>query len=724
MKFRERLKNLLNSIGTKIILPYVLLTLIVAGVGAFIVTNLVTGTLQERFDNQLLDSGRVVAEIMVDIEQTRLAALRSVAGTEGVPDGVANQDTQKLAALIPQIIANSNNDAVIIINNQGIDIFSWYKDQEISTLGADFSSFEDVQLVLNGFVDEAGNRRVMLMQTPKGLLLFTIGPILQDSEQVGAVLIGTDVENLVQNLTDNAVARVTLYNNSGEVVATTLAPGQNNLGEIIRETPEWYQKVTSMAHEQVLTRSINLLGQDYLLAFGDWRIRGQSFGMYSVALPSNFIYTATTASRNSLSLVFSMATVGVIAIGYLVSRRIVSPLNRLVHTSAAVTDGNLEQRTGIDSGDEIGVLANAFDTMTQSLALRNKQLIEQASNLEAILHSIADGVVVFDENKQIVTLNPAARQILQDLAYTTSQEVEESSTNLVMNENLRDWLTKLTTSARPQRYRIGHRVFSALPSPVISPTGDTAGYVVVMRDITRQVEAEERQNNFISNVSHELRTPLTSIKGYTGLLLASGKENLKEQQLQFTNIIDENTDKLINHVNRLIEIAEIQAGTLKLDRERVSFRQITSETVQAWKEKMSDKLLSFDVDLGEEDLWILGDAARLSWVIDNLIQNAYDYTLEGGKVKVWLSQEKGYACLSVSDTGVGINATAQPYIFDRFYRVEHELTLNTPGMGLGLFIARYILDEHNGSTSVESHQGKGSTFVISLPLDESEEQML
>jgi len=124
VKIRQTLQEIINSIGTKIIFPYVLLTLIVAGIGAFIVTNLVTGTLQERFDNQLLDAGRVVAEIMVDYEQERLAVLRSVAGTEGVPATLADRNPDALEALVPQIIANSNTDAVVILDNHGIEIFS------------------------------------------------------------------------------------------------------------------------------------------------------------------------------------------------------------------------------------------------------------------------------------------------------------------------------------------------------------------------------------------------------------------------------------------------------------------------------------------------------------------------------------------------------------------------------------------------------------------------
>ena len=132
MKIPPSLKKNINSIGTKIIIPYVVLTLIVAGIGAFILTNLVTGTLQERFDNQLLDSGRVAAAVMVDYEQERLAVLRSIAGTIGVPDGLSNQDFEALESLVPQIIVNSNADAVVLLDDQGIEVYSWYHAEKLN----------------------------------------------------------------------------------------------------------------------------------------------------------------------------------------------------------------------------------------------------------------------------------------------------------------------------------------------------------------------------------------------------------------------------------------------------------------------------------------------------------------------------------------------------------------------------------------------------------------
>jgi signal transduction histidine kinase len=251
---------------------------------------------------------------------------------------------------------------------------------------------------------------------------------------------------------------------------------------------------------------------------------------------------------------------------------------------------------------------------------------------------------------------------------------------------------------------------------VITSKGDQSGLVIVMRDITREVEAEERQNSFITNVSHELRTPLTSVKGFISLLLASGEEGLGKQNLQFAEVINTNTDKLVTHVNRLMEIAEIQSGTLKLNKENISFRELVEETTKDWEDKFDSKGISFVVASSEAEMPISGDGTRLAWSIDNLLQNAYDYTPADGRVHVQIFQKNGDAQLSITDTGIGINVTEQPYIFDRFYRIDNERNINTPGMGLGLFTVKFVIQNHDGNITVESHPNQGSTFTVNLPI--------
>jgi signal transduction histidine kinase len=737
---RRSLNRLATSIGTKIILPYLLLTLAVAGVGAYILTNLVTSSMSERFNNQLLDAGRVVSESMVSYEENRLAVLRSVAGTQGVPEGLAAGDRAALSSLVPQILANSKADAVELLDGKGVEVYGWQRpshqnggDAEERS-GADFSQLQDVRLVLAGHVDDFGEKRALLSQTPYGLMIFTIGPVYREGERVGVVMVGTYVSEMLTELSESAVAKVTLYDRNGMVVDTTLGGGQeaiaSDLSEspaqyervmaLLAETPSRYHTVVAEAEDRVPLRQVEVLGQQYVLAFGDWRLRDQSFGLFSVALPRNFIVSTAATSRRVLSLVFSLATVAVITIGFIVARRIIHPLHRLVETSVAVAGGNLEQRTGIQRSDEIGSLASSFDVMTERLAERNRQLVEQASELEAILNSIADGVIVLDMKGQMITSNPAAQQVLMDMASNfRTGSLRELPSRIFGDLDEVPELDQLPAPdmlQKPQRYRVGSRVLSALAAPVVTPNGDELGTVVVLRDITREVESEQLKDEFITNISHELRTPLTAIKGYTDLLVMTADGSLDDRRMEFVHTISDNTNQLLRHINTLIDISQIQAGNLGLEKERLRFSELVGEVVETWRRMLETKGLALRVRLSGGSLWVKGDRGRLIWAVDNLLSNAYNYTLPGGRVEVRVFGEDGQARVDVADTGVGVAAADQPYLFTRFFRAHNELTFSVRGVGLGLFITRSIVELHAGRVWADSELGVGSTFSIALPL--------
>jgi len=736
------MKNIINkvanSIGTKIILPYLLLTLAVAAFGAYIVTNLVTGSLSERFHNQLADAGRIVSERLVEYEEDRLAVLRMVARTEGVAEAVQVADTATLAGIVPQIIANSDQDAVLLLDKDGNAIFGWQRSLENSewqpVAEANYGGLEDVRLVLDGYVDDVGDKRAFLAETPDGHMLFTVGPVALNGEPVGAVMVGTDLHRTVSDVTESALARVTLYNQEGEVIDTSLLnideanellkdnpEVYNQILALLQETPEQYGVVVTGANEEVPLGEVEILNKPYQMAFGDWRLRNQSFGLFSVALPMNFIQSAATASRNMLTLVFFVATMGAFLIGLILFRRIVAPINKLVETSTAVTQGDLDQRTGIERNDELGTLARSFDTMTASLAARNRELLEQASKLESILQSIADGIIVFDTEDHIITANSAAQIILDEIkgdANVLSGQHDVNSRQNGQGARSQHMLESdpLTASNRLQ---IGNRVFSALDAPVKMPDGDRIGRVVVLRDITRETEVENLKDGFISSVSHELRTPLTSIKGYNDLLAVSGAQNLTDQQIKFVNVIKGNTDKLILHVEKLIDIAEIQRGTLSINRETRVFDQIVEEAVDAWEKPYADKDLSLELEIVDDNLWIDGDAVRLTWAMDNLLRNAYNYTPDGGHVVVKIYEENGRSCFSVSDDGIGISQNDQASLFNRFFRASQDENMDVPGIGLDLYIVKTIIEAHEGVVWVQSDLGVGSTFGFGLPFVET-----
>lgn len=720
------MNRLFSGIGSKIILPYLLLTLLVAGIGAFIVVNLVTGTLQERFNNQLLDAGRVVAESMVGYEADRLTVLRQVTFTEGVAENMADSNRQALAELVPQIIANSPTDAVVLLDEDGRELFAWQNlnTNQDATFQADFSPISEVQLVLDGHVDEFGDKRAFLAQTTTGPMLFTVGPVFLDREQVGVIIVGTDIRKLVIALTQIAVARVTLYDQNGQVIATTLGDGRENIADLLQEppaqyatvlqllqeTPGQYQVVAENAALKVPLRQLEVLNQNYQLAFGDWRLRNASYGLFSVALPRNFIVNAAATSRDLLNIVFTTATIGVILIGFLVARRIVRPLNRLVDVTTAVTEGDLNQRTGIQRNDEIGTLAGSFDTMTERLDQRTQQLVAQTSELVAILQSIADGVVVLDTDDNIVNSNPAAQQLLSDL----SEGFSKGALHELMNGHSPASFHK--TEEQVRRYEMNGRVLSVSSAPVLTPEGERMGTVMVLRDITREAEAESLKDDFITGMSHELRTPLTVVKVYSDLMLRSANGHLKEQEHAYLEKIIKASSELEQHIQKMINISEIQAGTLNLRRENFSFTALVRQLNERWQPLMAQKGVHFSVEQPAHELTINGDRERLQWAFDNLVDNALNYTSEGNSVRVAVYAQGHAVHLDVIDTGIGIASADQRYIFDRFFRAKNEHNYTERGIGLGLFITKELITLHGGQISVSSKTGAGSTFHCELPL--------
>jgi two-component system phosphate regulon sensor histidine kinase PhoR len=202
------------------------------------------------------------------------------------------------------------------------------------------------------------------------------------------------------------------------------------------------------------------------------------------------------------------------------------------------------------------------------------------------------------------------------------------------------------------------------------------------------------------------------------LFKTSEKENINPERMRLLDAVSANTDKLIDHVNKLIDISEIQQRTIMLQSEPFDLTQLLVDLIPTWSDLMAEKGVAFQVNDGGQSAWIKGDRARLMWALHSLVDNAYHYTLPDGRVTVNLTidQTANEACIEVADTGIGIAAVDQPYIFTRFYRVENQSTFNETGVGLGLFIAKSLVEMHNGRIWVQSRPDEGSTFYITLPL--------
>ena len=380
----------LRHIRTKIILPYAILTAVVALIGAYLITQLVAGSLQERFDNQLAEAGRVASDAVVRAEREQLKVVRAMAFTEAVPEAVEAADGERLSALLTPLFVNEGIDRVEVVGADGRRLIGLAVDERLDdgygTIdGGDPGEWWIVQQVLSGG-DEIGDKYASLVETDAGFVFYTASPVKLGGKTVGAVLAGTYVDSLVGQIKAEALADITIYDYAGTPLATTFVQPVDPSEADLVLSPDF---VAAAATSSTLRESRTLFKRDYDLAYGQLEIRQEIVGLYSVALPTKFITAAGFATRLQISTVFGAVMAAVLLVGYILAQRITAPIQRLVQAARSVASGDLEARSAVSSNDEIGILARSFDQMAESLQEYTRRLRRQhISTVKALTSAI------------------------------------------------------------------------------------------------------------------------------------------------------------------------------------------------------------------------------------------------------------------------------------------------------------------------------------------------
>jgi len=711
------------NIRSKIILPYLILTVVVAMIGVYVVTTLVASSLDERLTHHLLEAARVVSDSMASQELDHLESARFVAFTRGLAEALSGRDHDQVVALAQPATIGLGVECAVIVDADGRQTMHVLRQEDGSYLlldgQIDLSQLSIVRdLLALGDPNALPRRGFGLHPAAQQYYYFTAIPVALESRVVGAVVVGTSVDTMLSRFQSTSLADVTLHLQDGRAVATTFAfPDQpqeeSALLDRLLVSPALYERILSNT-EVTQGENIEVRGRWYRLAHAPLCVGNNKLGVFSVALPAHFVVKAGTTSRNTWVLLFTLAMGGVVLIGYFVSRLITNPLGRLVRTSQAVAEGDLQQRTGIDSADEIGTLAETFDGMTARLSERTYALEETLGRMQAILASIGDGVLLEDVEGSFIPLNDTAQRLLEEMADNFMlgplRELSGLDEEREQDERRNPWLLE------HRRFQVGQKVISAHSAEVRADDGGRLGTVIVLRDVSAEVEAEQLKDAFVTHVSHELRTPLTAIKGYSALLLASAGDALNEEQRGFLRTINRHTDNLVDMINALLDFSEMEAGgKLGLRRHPVDLSTLVEEIASEWRPRMVDKGLSFQVEIGEGLPAVDVDTRRLRWAIINLVRNALQYTPADGEVRLRLSSSDGQVVLDVQDTGSGISAEDQKRLFSRFYRVVQIQNQEVRGLGLGLYVTKAIVDAHGGEVRVVSDEGAGSTFSVVLP---------
>ena len=404
-----------------------------------------------------------------------------------------------------------------------------------------------------------------------------------------------------------------------------------------------------------------------------------------------------------------------------------NPLQKLIQNSENISQGNFSQRIDIRSGDEFEELGNALSQMGEKISKIHSETekqkdsaVSENSRLNQVLSSIVDGIIALDFNKNIILSNKSAQQLsgytdkelqgqpidkLMHFFVETEEILPKSYCQLNFNKSAklvgkdgRGTKVNITTS------QIGEAVQTNL------------SYILILHDLSKEEELERMKFDFVSMASHELKTPLTSIVGYLSVFVNENKDKLPKEEWELVNRSLIAAQQLFTLVQNLLNVNKIEREQITITPQSLDFLPILSKCVEDLKNQATLKNISLILNKPNNLPQVLADPIRVSEVVTNLVANAINYTNPGGKVDISVAISPSEVTTSVSDTGVGIPKEAMPHLFTKFFRVSNTMQQASKGTGLGLYIAKSIIEKHNGKIWVESVEGKGSIFYFTLPV--------
>jgi len=405
-----------------------------------------------------------------------------------------------------------------------------------------------------------------------------------------------------------------------------------------------------------------------------------------------------------------------IFLSFLLSKTITRPVGRLTEQARKIAGGDFSGLPQVHAQDEIGELTETFNEMAAVLEDTLSKIEGERDKLDTIFRHMADGVVAFEKDGGMIHINPAAAGMLG-----RSHESGSTAEEIFPNADLSALAELQPGLFHEMDYTTGQRVLKVFFARYGQAEG--GGMLAVIHDITEQHKLERSQREFVANVSHELRTPLTNIRGYTDTIIESGDDLDSATRARFLKVVSGEADRMTNIVKDLLTLSRLDYETLEVNMGRVDLVDLAGSSLESMSIEAEKKKLTLFDKMPEGTLMVTGDRARLQQVVVNIISNAIKYNRPGGSVTVSAERDEKYISLRVSDTGIGVPEGDIPHIFERFYRVDKARSRSYGGTGLGLPIAKQIVELHGGTMTFESVFGEGSTITVRLPAvtEESDE---
>jgi two-component system phosphate regulon sensor histidine kinase PhoR len=453
-----------------------------------------------------------------------------------------------------------------------------------------------------------------------------------------------------------------------------------------------------------------------------------------LSMPLQTIQTAVNEIRIRIILASLLALSVILFIGFLLTRKITKSIEDITEFSKDVASGNFSKRLFPKEKDELGELTKNISNMAQVIEKRLKQSEAEKHEVEVILKTMSDGLMLTDTKGRILLSNPAAKNffgIESDIEGKTLMETLRKSELMELIENVVE--TGQTLSCEIEVIHPKELCLMTTAAPFLVKE-EVSGVVLAFHDITRLRQLEDVRKDFVANVSHEIKTPITAIKGFAETLLEGAIDD-RENAPKFLEAIKNHSERLNSLVNDLLTLSRIELGDIKIQKEDVNLDDLVDTVFAILRDKARSEGLYLKKEISPEILEIKADRDRLIQILLNLVDNGIKFTEDGGVTVRVRSAEFGMQNkevskeipqseiaiphsieITVEDTGIGIPKKHIPRLGERFYRVDRARSRELGGTGLGLAIVKHLVKAHGWEMDIESTQGQGTKVRLLCPV--------
>lgn len=410
-----------------------------------------------------------------------------------------------------------------------------------------------------------------------------------------------------------------------------------------------------------------------------------------------------------ISISVVLAIILAIFLGYIFSGYLTDPIRSLSRRAKDMAAGNLRNPIPVQSDDEIGDLTENFNYMAKSLNHTLDQMTGEKNKMETIINYLTDGILVFDEEGQLIHKNPASSRMLDFHGMHDYASIFQDKLNL----SLADLTNQIEGGQLTFLLEKDSFYYNVVFARYYVDQEIIGGIICLIQDVTEHKKLEQIQKEFVANVSHELRTPITTVKSYAETLLDLSPDDV-ENRKRFLQVINAESDRMTTLVQDLLDLSKLDNKRLSFQMEQVALSSLVRNEVDSFRIH-ADKKNQEIIYQAQADYTIYGDLGRVGQVFRNLISNAVKYSGRHSQIHVLVYEEDNYIVGQVRDQGMGISQEDLPRIFERFYRVDKARSRAMGGTGLGLAIVQEIMHYHGGKIEVRSQLGKGSQFYLYFP---------